>query len=101
MGRCDPSMTDDDFQEWKDCLATVAACPNVYMKLGGAQQRMGPWTPPFHISNHPSGPLSSEALMEILFKWYSHAIDTFGPDRCMFEANFPTDREGVSYRTVW
>jgi hypothetical protein len=43
---------------------------------------MGPWTPPFHISNHPSGPLSSEALMEILFKWYSHAIDTFGPDRC-------------------
>jgi hypothetical protein len=57
-------MTDDDFQEWKDCrakyssfclslshlsclnvwrclsiaVATVAACPNVYMKLGGAQQ---------------------------------------------------------------
>ena len=33
-------------------------------------------------SNHREGPLSSEQLMDILFKWYSHAIDTFGPARC-------------------
>ena len=67
-------------------MAQVAALPNVYMKLGGAQQRMGPWTPPFHISHRTEeGPLSSDALLEHLFRWYSHAIDAFGPARCMFE----------------
>jgi|EP01044_Picomonas_judraskeda_P001523 hypothetical protein len=35
-------------------VATVAACDNVYIKLGGAQQRMGPWTPPFHIRCVPN-----------------------------------------------
>jgi len=30
-----------------------------------------------------------------------HAIECFGPDRCMFESNFPVDRWSLSYRTVW
>ncbi|MEC8593736.1 MAG: amidohydrolase family protein, partial [SAR324 cluster bacterium] len=25
----------------------------------------------------------------------------FGPERCMFESNFPVDKECVSYRTLW
>lgn len=74
----------------------------LFLRFSG---RRGPWTPPFHIrcvpssvvfrprfgrslsdcardSNHLAGPLSSKELMEILFKWYSHAIDVFGPARC-------------------
>ena len=99
-GRCDPDMSGAAFEEWKQCLAAVAACPNVYLKLGGAQQRMGDWLPPFHMYNRRT-PIGSEELCDTLFKWYSHAIDVFGPSRCMFESNFPVDKECCSYRTLW
>eukprot|EP01050_Picozoa_sp_SAG11_P009228 SAG11_NODE_854_length_6864_cov_6.972087_3_plen_106_part_00 len=62
---------------------------------------MGDWLPSFHMRNRPEGPISSLELCESLFKWYSHIIDTFGPSRCMFESNFPVDKECVSYRTLW
>ena len=32
---------------------------------------------------------------------YLHVIEAFGPDRCMFESNFPVDRLSLSYRTFW
>jgi len=35
-------------------------------------------------------------LLDIL-----HTIDCFGPDRCMFESNFPVDRLSVSYRVLF
>jgi predicted TIM-barrel fold metal-dependent hydrolase len=28
-------------------------------------------------------------------------IAVFGPDRCMFESNFPVDKISVSYVTFW
>ena len=28
-------------------------------------------------------------------------IDTFTPDRCMFESNFPVDRQTCSYAVLW
>ena len=27
--------------------------------------------------------------------------EQFGPERCMFESNFPVDRLSLSYRTFW
>jgi predicted TIM-barrel fold metal-dependent hydrolase len=33
--------------------------------------------------------------------YYEHSIKSFGPERCMFESNFPVDKQSVSYRTVW
>ena len=30
-----------------------------------------------------------------------HVIEAFGPQRCMFESNFPVDRLSLSYRTFW
>ena len=29
------------------------------------------------------------------------AIDRFGPERCMFESNFPVDKVSVSYAVLW
>jgi predicted TIM-barrel fold metal-dependent hydrolase len=34
-------------------------------------------------------------------RYFHHAIDQFGPDRCMFESNFPIDAAGGPYRTLW
>jgi predicted TIM-barrel fold metal-dependent hydrolase len=46
-------------------------------------------------------PIGSEELVDILLPFYRHAIEAFGPHRCMFESNFPVDKESVSYRTLW
>ena len=70
------------------------------MKVGGAQQAAGSWEPPFHMHRRER-PIGSEELCELLYRYYIHAIEAFGPDRCMFESNFPVDKECVSYRTLW
>ena len=31
----------------------------------------------------------------------NHAIDQFGPERCMFESNFPVDGLSCSYPVLW
>ena len=28
-------------------------------------------------------------------------IDSFGPSRCMFESNFPVDKQSYSYGVMW
>ncbi|MFT7596898.1 MAG: L-fuconolactonase [Paracoccaceae bacterium] len=28
-------------------------------------------------------------------------MNCFGPDRCMFESNFPVDRASISYPVLW
>ncbi len=33
--------------------------------------------------------------------YYEYTIETFGPDRCMFESNFPVDAVGCSYVVLW
>jgi len=89
-----------EMDTWRESIDAIAACPNAVMKLGGAQQRVGPWEPPFHM-HQCSNPISSEELCDLVYPFYHHALETFGPDRCMFESNFPVDKESVSYRTLW
>ena len=87
-------------QEWRECLEKVSKQKNVYLKLGGAQQRVNDWEPAFHRNQRPQ-PISSDELCKSLGKYYVKAIELFGPGRCMFESNFPVDKECVSYRTLW
>ncbi len=99
-GRIDPAATDAEVAEWRRCIDAVAACPNAVMKLGGAQMRVGDWEPPYHM-HQTERPKSSEFFCETLLPWYQYSIEAFGPSRCMFESNFPVDRECLSYRTCW
>jgi L-fuconolactonase len=99
-GRIDPYAGEEDVAEWRRCIDAVAACPNAVMKTGGAQMRVGPWEPPYHM--HQAGePMGSAAFCDLLYPYYQYVIDAFGPDRCMFESNFPVDKECISYRTLW
>ena len=99
-GQIDPSASDEEVAVWKAGIDAVAACPNTVMKLGGAQMRVGDWEPPYHM--HQTGaPMSSDGFLSTLLPWYQYALEAFGPDRCMFESNFPVDRECISYRTLW
>ena len=88
------------FARWRECIDIVAASPNTVMKLGGAQMRAGAWEPSFHMHKQDT-PLSSKTFCDLLYPYYIAAIEAFGPDRCMFESNFPVDRECISYRTLW
>ena len=99
-GRIDPTAPADAVTRWQQAIDAIARCPNAVIKVGGAQQRVGPWEPPFHM-HQQAEPMGSEALAELLYPFYAYAIDAFGPDRCMFESNFPVDKESVSYRTLW
>ncbi len=101
-GKIDPDADPATIARWQACIDSLADYPNIVMKCGGAQQRVGrSWEPPFHMYHRAEGPLGSEELCDLLFPFYRHAIETLGPDRCMFESNFPVDKESVSYRTLW
>ena len=99
-GKIDPNADANQVSTWRACIDNIAKCPNTVMKVGGAQQRVGPWEPPFHMHQR-SAPIGSEELCELLYPYYIYAIEAFGTERCMFESNFPVDKECVSYRTLW
>ena len=33
--------------------------------------------------------------------YFDVCMEQFGPNRCMFESNFPVDRSGCSYTVLW
>lgn len=99
-GKIDIEAGEASFKRWLECMQAVADCPNTVMKLGGAQMRVNEWEPAYHM-NQCDTPLSSEAFCDRLYPYYLAAIEAFGPERCMFESNFPVDKECISYRTVW
>jgi predicted TIM-barrel fold metal-dependent hydrolase len=83
-------------RQWRDDIAEIARCDNVVAKLGGlAMPDNGfGW-------DHADRPPTSDEFVEAQSRYYLHTIEQFGPDRCMFESNFPVDRLSLSYRTVW
>ena len=87
---------DEIFEQWKEDIAEIAECANVHAKLGGlAMPDNG-----FGWDKNDNPP-SSDEFQEAQHPYYLHAIECFGPDRCMFESNFPVDRLSVSYQVLW
>jgi L-fuconolactonase len=84
------------FSEWKHAISSLAQCPNVYAKVGGIQMPVNG----FGWEKLQSPPTSDE-LLAINGPWYSHIIEAFGPSRCMFESNFPVDKQSCSYSVLW
>ena len=81
---------------WRRGIAAVAECPNVVMKLGGiGMPRTGfDW----HTRQKPIG---SEELAKEMAPWMTYCIEQFGPNRCMFESNFPVDKVSYSYNVLY
>ncbi len=87
---------DEVIPAWRDGITAVAARPNVTCKLGG----MG--MPRFGYGWHARDvPIGSEELAETMEPWMKHCIEQFGPDRCMFESNFPPDKVSFSYNVMY
>jgi L-fuconolactonase len=84
------------FARWKADIAELARCPNVVAKLGGINMSVNGFG--WHRRERP--PTSAE-LVDATRDYYLHAIDCFGPERCMFESNFPVDKLSCSYGVLW
>jgi L-fuconolactonase len=87
---------DEIFARWREDIAEIARCPNVVAKLGGlAMPDNGfGW-------NRRATPATSDELVAAQQRYYLHTIDCFGPQRCMFESNFPVDKRSISYAVMW
>jgi len=91
-----PYARTDNFSGWKAAVETIAQRPNILMKLGGLSgKRCG-----FNFATGRSAP-SAEELATAWRPYIETCIELFGVERCMFESNFPPDRTGGSYDTIW
>ena len=96
--RVGPYGNNDDevLATWRSGIAAVAECPNVNVKLGGiGMPRTGfDW-------HERDVPIGSEELAESMAPFMNYCIEQFGPDRGMFESNFPVDKVAYSYNVMY
>ena len=87
---------DEVLASWRSGIAAVAECPNVTVKLGGiGMPRTG-----FDWATRDQ-PIGSEEMAESMAPFMTYCIDRFGPDRCMFESNYPVDKMAYSYNVMY
>ena len=68
------SDSDEEFDLWRAGIDTLAGLgDNVACKLSGLAMPFGSMEP------------------ELIAPWINHALEVFGPARCMFASNFPVD----------
>jgi predicted TIM-barrel fold metal-dependent hydrolase len=87
---------DEIFSTWKTSITEIAGCPNVVVKLGGLAMRLLG----FDFHERPTPP-SSEQLATAWRPYIETCIEAFGPERCMFESNFPPDKGQCSYQVIF
>lgn len=81
---------------WSTSVRELAKRPNVVVKIGGnAMRMMG------HGFHERAVPPSSQDLAAAWRPLFETCVEAFGPDRCMFESNFPVDKVSCSYRVLW
>jgi predicted TIM-barrel fold metal-dependent hydrolase len=87
---------DEVFAAWSGRIRELAACPNVYVKLGGLGMRM------FGFTHHTGElPPSSEELAAAWRPYIETCVTAFGPERAMFESNVPVDKGSCGYAALW
>ena len=87
---------DEVFADWQRGIATLAQRENVVCKLGGFGNVISGYD--WHRQDTPP---TSEEVADTIRPWLEYCIEHFGPDRCMFESNFPVDKNSYAYNTCW
>ena len=88
-------MRSEIYRKWQKDISALSECPNVFAKLGGLNMAINGFA--WHKRLVP--PTSEELAANK--HYYLHTIDCFGPERCMFESNFPVDKVSCSYGVLW
>ena len=84
------------FAQWLLAVKAFKSLDNVTMKFGGLAMPLAG----FGWRKHPKPP-ASQTLAEAWRPYFEVCLEVFGPARCMFESNFPVDRTGCSYTSLW
>jgi predicted TIM-barrel fold metal-dependent hydrolase len=84
------------FPVWKASIQQIAQCPNVAVKLGGLAMRLLG-----HDFHERPKPPSSEEAAAAWRPYIETCIEAFGPERSMFESNFPPDKGQCSYQVIF
>ncbi|MEJ8850777.1 amidohydrolase family protein [Variovorax rhizosphaerae] len=87
---------DEVHATWLAGMKELASCPNVHIKLGGLLIFLAR----FDFTKLAKPPTSIE-LAAMWRPYIEPCIELFGAERCMATANFPVDKAGVPYGTVW
>ena len=81
---------------WRKDISELAKSPNANVKLGGLGMTS------FGFGFHDlDAPPSSGQLADAWRPYIEHCIEAFGPERCMFESNFPPDKQSCGYTELW
>jgi predicted TIM-barrel fold metal-dependent hydrolase len=86
---------DEVLAGWRQSIRAVAACPNVVLKVGGIGMAV------YGMGWHRTGGATPRQLVDAWDEPIRFCIETFGPDRCMFESNFPVDGVSCTYADLW
>jgi predicted TIM-barrel fold metal-dependent hydrolase len=84
------------FDAWRANLQGFGSLSNVVLKFGGLAMPLAGFA-----WKSREVPPSSEDLAAAWRPYFDVCLEVFGPQRCMFESNFPVDRSGCSYTVVW
>jgi predicted TIM-barrel fold metal-dependent hydrolase len=87
---------EETFAVWKASIQDIAKCPNVAVKLGGLAMCLLGYD--FHLRPKPP---SSEEAAAAWRPYIETCIEAFGPNRAMFESNFPPDKGQCSYQVIF
>jgi predicted TIM-barrel fold metal-dependent hydrolase len=87
---------EEAFAAWRTGIQQVAGLPNTYVKLGGLGMKMIGFD--FFEKTEPP---SSQDLATAWRPYIETCITAFGPQRAMFESNFPVDKGTCSYQVLW
>jgi predicted TIM-barrel fold metal-dependent hydrolase len=87
---------DEVLAHWRSALHALAARPNVRVKVGG----MGMTVFGFGFERADRPPNADE-LARAWQPFIETCVGAFGTQRCMFESNFPVDKQSCSYVDVW
>ena len=86
---------------WRGLLSEVARCENIVLKVGGHGMPMYLGRRRLDAGADRSAPFEPDAVVDLWGDAIRFSIDAFGPDRCMFESNFPVDKLSMTYATLW
>jgi L-fuconolactonase len=81
---------------WLASMRELASCPNVSVKMGGLLMCLGNFD--FTAAEQPP---TSEQLAALWRPYIEPCIELFGAQRCMVSSNFPVDKAGCTYGTLW
>ena len=89
-------LGDEIFDQWVIDVGELSKCQNVYAKLGGIVMPINGFG--WHKNDVPA---TSDEIVLKTGRYHKKTIELFGPDRCMFESNFPVDKQICSYVVLW